>query len=416
MSSKKKTLWTRNYTLLIMATVSGSVGGIAGGFALSFLVFDETGSTLAAALLLALEMIPMFVIPLVASPIMDRLPRKPFLVGGDAVNGLLYLLAGVYLLKFDFTYIGYLVFSLILTSLSTFDRLAYNSIYPKLIEEGFEDKGYTVSGMLYPVLNVIMAPVAAWLYERIGVSFILIMQGGLSLLAALIESFIKIKESTFIPDEGFSLGTWLSDIKEAAMYLKKEKGLQGIYGYMAVSNGIGNGYYPILTAFFRTAPGFSIAMYSYFSAAEFIGRSLGGLLRYFSKIPRKSRFTFAASVYVIYETMDAILLWLPYPLMLINRAICGFLGINSATLRTTALRTYIPDNLRSRLYAFEEMLVSASVLVFSLIIGFMGEIMPYNLCMTACGAMAFIGCVVFIILKKRHIAPIYNLETPSDKK
>ncbi|MBQ2817529.1 MAG: MFS transporter, partial [Clostridia bacterium] len=225
MSSKKKTLWTRNYTLLIMATVSGSVGGIAGGFALSFLVFDETGSTLAAALLLALEMIPMFVIPLVASPIMDRLPRKPFLVGGDAVNGLLYLLAGVYLLKFDFTYIGYLVFSLILTSLSTFDRLAYNSIYPKLIEEGFEDKGYTVSGMLYPVLNVIMAPVAAWLYERIGVSFILIMQGGLSLLAALIESFIKIKESTFIPDEGFSLGTWLSDIKEAAMYLKKEKGL-----------------------------------------------------------------------------------------------------------------------------------------------------------------------------------------------
>ena len=44
-------LWNRNFTLLIAATTMGAVGGIAGGFALSFLVFDETGSTLASALM-----------------------------------------------------------------------------------------------------------------------------------------------------------------------------------------------------------------------------------------------------------------------------------------------------------------------------------------------------------------------------
>ena len=49
----KKKLWTRNYTLFIIATIMGSVGAVASGFALSFLVFDETGSTLAAALLIA---------------------------------------------------------------------------------------------------------------------------------------------------------------------------------------------------------------------------------------------------------------------------------------------------------------------------------------------------------------------------
>ena len=38
----KKTLWTRNFTLVTAATVLGAAGGIAGGFALSFLVFDET--------------------------------------------------------------------------------------------------------------------------------------------------------------------------------------------------------------------------------------------------------------------------------------------------------------------------------------------------------------------------------------
>ena len=44
----KNRLWTRNFTLLIAASGLGAVGGIAGGFAMSFLVFDETGSTLAA--------------------------------------------------------------------------------------------------------------------------------------------------------------------------------------------------------------------------------------------------------------------------------------------------------------------------------------------------------------------------------
>ena len=47
-------LWTRDFTLLISATVLGAAGGIAGSFALSFLVYEETGSTLAAALLIAI--------------------------------------------------------------------------------------------------------------------------------------------------------------------------------------------------------------------------------------------------------------------------------------------------------------------------------------------------------------------------
>ena len=90
----KNRLWTRNFTLLITATGLGAVGGIAGGFAMSFLVFDETGSTLASALVLATELIPGFLLPLFIAPWMDRMPRKPFLVGGDMLIGVMYLLLG----------------------------------------------------------------------------------------------------------------------------------------------------------------------------------------------------------------------------------------------------------------------------------------------------------------------------------
>ena len=129
----------------MLSTLLGCVGGIAGGYALSLLVFDETKSTMASAIVLAIQIVPDFLLPIFIAPWMDRMPRKPFLVGGDALNGLLYVGAGVYLLLCRFSYLGYLCFSLLLATLSAFDQLAYNSIYPKLIPQGMEQKGYAVS-------------------------------------------------------------------------------------------------------------------------------------------------------------------------------------------------------------------------------------------------------------------------------
>lgn len=406
----KKTLWSPNYTRLILATVLGSAGGIAGNFALSFLVFDETGSTLASALTFAIQMVPGFIIPLVAAPWMDRLPRKPFLVGGDAVNGILYALAGVYLLRFPFSYTGYLLFSLLLSSLSTFDSLAYTSIYPQLIPEGLEEKGYAISSTLYPVLRVILLPIAAVLLDRFGVGWILIFQGVLSLMAAAIESGIRIQEEKRLAGDRFSLRMWWSDIQEAVQYLKKEQGLSSIYAYMAVTNGVAGGYSSLLVAFFRTTQGFTTAMYSLFSTAEFIGRSLGGIFHYNVSIPKKKRFSFAFWVYQIYEAMDMCLLWLPYPLMLMNRGVCGFLGTNSATLRQAAVQRYIPDHLRSRLNAFEDMLILLTSSLLSLAVGALGEVMDDRICMTLCGGITIVVCWLTIWRNRSQVRAIYEKE------
>ena len=216
-----KKLWTKNYTLFIIATIMGSVGAVASGFALSFLVFDETGSTLASAIILAIQLVPVFLVPLVAAPIMDRFPRKPFLVAGDAVNGLLYAVAGLTLIFFDFHYVGYLLFSLLISTLGTFDGMAYNALYPNLIPEGCEQKGFAVSGTLYPMVTVIMTPVAAILYEKVGVGMILLLQGVLSIAAAITESFVKVEETDRIHGEKFSFQMWWNDIRAAIDYLRQ---------------------------------------------------------------------------------------------------------------------------------------------------------------------------------------------------
>lgn len=402
----KKTLWTQNFSLLIFASALGTIGGIAGGFALSFLVFDETGSTLAAALIMAIQFIPSIFLPLIIAPWMDRLPRKHVLVAGDAVCGVIYGCMGIYLMKFAFSYTGYLMISLLLSCLWTVDELAYASIYPSLIPEGMEEKGYAVSSMLYPVLRVVIMPVAGILLDKVGVAMILVIQGACSALAALIESGIQTAYTP--PRERYSLKGWIGDIREAAAYIKQERGLQSLYGYASVSGGIANGYSPILVAFFRTAPGMTAALYSLFSVAEFLGRTLGSAVQYRIKIPDRKKFATCFGIYQFYEVMDMILLWLPYPLMLINRGLCGFLGSNSAILRTAAVQRYIPEHLRARVNAFDHMLFNASCTLFPLLVGVLGEMMDYRLCMSVCGAMAMATSWLLIFGRRRDVRAIYE--------
>ncbi len=401
-------LWTRNFWLVILASAIGTVGSIAGGFALSFLVFDETGSTLASALIVAIQLLPYLLLPVLVAPIMDRLPRKAFLVAGDIANAVLLAAMGLWLMFFNFSYVGYLAVSLLLACLGAIDELAFTSIYPELIPEGAEQKGYAVSSMLYPVLKVIMTPLAAVLLDTLGVALILLAQSVLSLAAALTESFIRLEEAERKQREPYSLRAWAGDIREAVLYLKQERGLRSIYEYMAVTNGVANGFSPILVAFFRTFPGLTAAMYSAFSVVEFAGRTIGSALQYRIKIPDRKKHGFVFFVYQVYETMDMCLLWLPYPLMLVNRGICGFLGSNSAILRSAAVQRYIPSKLRARVNAFDNVLMTAGASVFSLLIGFLGEILDYRWCITVGGAIAMLASWLLIWGRRKDVRRVYE--------
>ncbi len=402
-----KTLWSKNYCLLIFASVCGAIGGIASSYALSFLVFDKTGSTLATGFLASLQILPHFLLPILIAPIMDRLPRKPFLVGGDIAGGVLYALAGLYLTKFEFSYAGYLVFSLIINSVYAFDSLAYNCIFPKTIPAGFEDKGYTVGAMLYPVLNMLIMPVAAVLMDTIGVANILFIQSLLSITAAAIESNIKIEETYTKSIEKHGISLWIQDFRDGFVYLKGEKGLLNIYTYDAFSNGAYNGIAPIFVAFFRYTPGFSAVMYAYFSVAEFIGRTIGGAVRYRTNMKPEKRRRFVYFVQQFYNAMDAILLWLPYPVMLINRSICGFLGINSATVRSSSIQKYLPEEYRARVNAFSGAAVCVAGSISGLLFGAIGEILDYRITITIVSLVGILVCWLTVGRNKETLNQIY---------
>ena len=403
----KNTLWTKNFTIITLGTVISAVGGVAMGFALSFVVFDNTGSTMMMALFAAASSLPGIILPVLLSPYLDNFRRKPVIVGLDYLSAVIYLLFGLYLLKHSFSLPLYLLFSLLCGSIGSVYNLAYESLYPNLIPEGFAQKGYTVSGMLYPTVTMVMTPVASILYTRLGLGVLCLGEGLLLAAAATVETQIRVEEHTK-PGGKFSFGDYLGDFKEGFRYLKKEKGLLRIYGYMPITQGISQATEPLIRAWFRTAPGLNLTMYALFTTAEFIGRTVGGLIHYKVQIPPEKRFSLAYLVYVTYNIMDTVLLWLGFPLMLLNRGICGFLGINSATLRESSVQNYLPDNMRAKVNAVFNMLYALVPTLLTLAVGALGEVMDYRLCVTLVSAAGLLPCYLIMWRGREDVKKVYN--------
>ena len=403
----QNTLWTKNFTIITLGTVISAIGGVAMGFALSFVVFDNTGSTLMMALFAAASSLPGVILPVLISPYLDNFRRKPVIVGLDYLSAVIYLLFGLYLLKHSFSLPLYLLFSLLCGSIGSVYNLAYESLYPNLIPEGFAQKGYTVSGMLYPTVTMVMTPVASILYVKLGLGILCIGEGLLLAAAASVETQINVEEH-IKPGGKFSFHDYIRDFREGFRYLKKEKGLLRIYGYMPITQGVSQATEPLIRAWFRTAPGLNLTMYALFTTAEFIGRTVGGLVHYKFEIPPEKRFSLAYLVYVTYSIMDTVLLWLGFPLMLVNRGVCGFLGINSATLRASSVQNYLPDNMRAKVNAVFNMLYALVPTLLTLAVGALGEVMDYRLCVTLVSAAGLLPCYLIMWRGREDVKKVYN--------
>lgn len=402
-----RTLWTRNFTIITLGTVISAIGGVAMSFALSFVVFDNTGSTLLMGVFSAVSLLPHTLIPVLAAPYLDNFRRKPVIVGLDYFTGVAFLVMGAYLLSHSFQMEVYLAFSLLINTAGAVYQLAYSSLYPNLIPKGFAQKGYTVSGMLYPTVIMVITPVASVLYTSFGLPVICLGEGVLLILAATVETQIRVEE-TVARGGRFSFRDYLQDFQEGFQYLRREKGLLRVYTYMPLSNGLSSGTSNLVTAYFRSTPGLDMTMYAFFTTVEFIGRTLGGLVHYRVTIPPKKRFSLAYLVYQTYSAMDALLLWTPYPVMLANRALCGFLGINSATLRESSVQSYLPDNMRAKVNAVFNALMSLSSLVFSLGVGALGEVMDYRWAMTLLNLILIAICWLVVWRGREDVKAIYN--------
>ena len=381
---------------------------------ISLLVFDETKSTLLSALILVCGMLPDMILPILVAPLIDKGGNKKWIVGLDVLLAAILRPHG----RLDS---GPHLFLRAVRGLypdgrgtiSVFYRLAFSAWYPDLIPAGAEQKGYSVSSTIYPLVTILMAPVATFLYSHIPMGALFLVVSGLTVVSCLVENCIR--EVRKAAKEAYTLRQYRADIREGFAYLKEEKGIRNIYTYMSITQGASSGVDVLTQAYYQTQPWLTVTMLGFLKSAEMLGRVLSGFLQYVREVPVRKRYAFTKFVYLFYDTMDAALLWMPFPFMLLNRFLCGGLGCASATIRESAVQSYLPEEMRARINAFFNVISSVGGVVCYLLAGLLGQILPYRLAATILG-LATLGSMFFlIVLPAKSNRPVYEAVRKRDQ-
>ena len=418
MSNRKETLWTKNFTCITLATVLSIIGGEVMNLPLSLLVFENTQSTMLSAIVLICGFLPDVLLSVFVAPFIDKGKKKRWIVGLDLLMMSVYLIMGVWISNHEFRYAVYVVLSLTLGTISVFYRLAYSAWYPDLIPVGFEQKGYAISGTIYPLITIVMSPAATFLYERVSMSKLFFIVAMISCISVAIESQVQEKEKREGCKENYekeiskspkySFHQYKQDIQEGFAYLKKEKGIRNIYTYMAITSGTSEGTAIAIQAYYQTNPMLSVTMLGFLKSAEMIGRVLSGMFQYRYEIPAKKRYGLTKFVYITYQIADMILLFMPYPCMLVNRFICGGLGTTSATVRETAVQSYLPENIRARVNALFGAIFSVGSIFFQIFAGTLGEVLPYRTVIIIMGVISLAAVWILIVRPSDQNRKVYE--------
>ena len=405
---KSKKLWTKDFSCITLATVLSAIGGEAMTLPVSLLVFDETQSAFLSSLVMICGILPDVLLPIFIAPFIDKAGKKKWILGMDLMLAAVYAGMGFWVGRHTFHFLLYLLFTLTVGTISVIYRLAYASWYPDLIPRGMEQKGYAVSSTLYPTVIIVMSPIAAFLYENLTIDRIFFLVTGITLCSVITESLIR--EAKKAAASSYTLRQYCTDIREGFSFLKKEKGIRNIYANMSVMQGTSDGLSIITQVYFQTQPYLGATMLGFLISSEMTGRLLGGLLQYKKEVPVNKRYPFTKAVYLIYSLADMALLFLPYPAMLANRFFCGSLGICSATIRESAVQSYLPEQMRARVNAFFNVLFAVGRVAFQFLAGALGQFIPYRAVAVLLGGMGVGSVFLFIVLPAADNRPVYEAE------
>lgn len=381
--------------------------------ALSLVIFDKTSSTWLSGIYTAVSLIPSIILPFFLAPMIDQGNPKNLIVRIDLFTRVLYLCFLFYIKEVGFQYHAYLIFSLIISSVDAVYDLAYQCLYPELIPKGLKQKGYAVSVMVEPLATAIVAPIIAGVYSIFGIEIVFLIEGILLITAATFESRITY-EKAVNKSKKISirerLKVYKQELMEGLLYIKREKGIRNIYSYLAISNATTKGRNLMTMAYFQSSSLLTTAMYSLLISAETVGRFIGGLFSYIFKIPEEKKYSISIKMYMLFEMFDGILLFMTYPIMIILRFICGFIGVNTGTLREAAVQNYFDRDIRARVNGINNIVISFSMLLIQLIVGALGRYFPYPNIVLVMSIVTLICVAVFLRRNKKEVEYVYQFK------
>ena len=409
-------LWTRDFTIITIGSAISMFGNSMAGFAMSLMVLDYTQSSLLFAIYTVLYTCPQIISPIISGAILDRFSRKKMIYTLDFISAGIFTLMGTALLLGFFNYALFAAVSFLLGIIQSVYFVAYESFYPLLVSEGNFQKAYSVSSVLETV-SAFIVPVAAVVYNLIGMGPIMLLNALSFLIAAIFETRIKQKEEYIDKQKENVAGEkvaptkrMFSDIKEGFSYLSRERGLLAIAVYFFFSCLAGGAMNVMCLPYYKSTFENGEYLYIMTYGMAFVGRAIGGMLHYRIKIPVKYKFTIALLVYIFLGLIDGTYMFMTIETARILCFISGMGGITSYTIRSSSTQNYVPDEMKGRFNGAFLILSTAGSLVAELIAGFLSEIMDARFVVLIFNLIAVTVAIVIIGGNRKHVAKIYNTD------
>lgn len=406
----KANLWNKNFLCLALGTVFSAMGGIGLNVAMSMVVFDQTQSTLLSAIFMVASGLPSIIVPLIMGPIVDRRNPLKLLIKNELLLAAIFFAAGCLIYFTGFQYIFFLLLSVLISVLGVISGLASGSINPQVISRENYLKGNAVINTIYPLLNIVIIPLATLLFQKFGISLIFIAYSFLTVLDVLVESRMDVKFEYKPSEARFSLKEYKHDLKDGLRYFTADPAIRSVFLFFSLvmfADAASSLIYP----FFQTTPGLNRLNYATYTSIKSAGYMVGGFLHYFINIKSSHRFKIAVVVYFLFVLLDSLLLFTPLPVMCLIGFILGIAGMNSANIRVSAVAARVDNAYRGKINSLFTVMVTVTNSAGQLIAGSLAESIPYPYIVILFQAVYCLGILVFMLPRKNKVRELYNYET-----
>ena len=187
-----KTLYEKNFNILVLGQVISLFGSSIQRFALSLYLLDLTGSAGIFSAILALSMVPVVLISPIAGMLADRGNKKRLMIGLDSLSALLLLVYVWIVFNGQDHVLVIATVMVLLSTISTIYQPVVNTCVPLIVSRDHLVRANAIIQQVASLSQFLGPILAGLLYGFFGITGVVIINLVSFLFSALLELFLEI--------------------------------------------------------------------------------------------------------------------------------------------------------------------------------------------------------------------------------
>lgn len=403
---KKKKIWNKDYLLLLQGMGVSQFGDILYSLAISYYVYDQTGSTLLMSLIASISMFTRMILLPFSGAIIDRLNRKTIIVTMDLIRGIIMLLFAYLSLNNNLSTSLIMICSFICATCNTLFSPAINTMLVDILHKETLIQGQSIYSGTQSAIDLIGNSISGAVVAFFGITPIILLNGISFIISAITECLINVPLNKKKGE--LSIKTIINDVLYGGKLSFTLPLLNRFMLTSILANIFSSGISAMLLPI-SLAKGLTLEEYGIFlsgvSAVGIIASFLMGIL----KIKRFSKFNFMIYMFIlsnvlIIASMTFSNKWIYICLFILST----FAKIFANSIFNASFMISIPHENRGTVFGFMASFGSLGAALSTMIYGFLGEYISLSFVVIIGSVLVILVFIGFKMIKNKEIIDIFD--------